>query len=270
MGYTSWSHNEFLQILAESGLMGVSLLIIFIIMFARIFSTEVFKEKPDTNKLFIVLMLFPFFVQGMFSWNFRYPALFFIFFLLLGIAIKDSAHVTIKFNLFAKISLLSLLLISLSGIFIASCKEYRYVQLKKYAKEKGCKNSEIFSLMDDSYLEFRILREVLPMCLAEESFFTDRDLVERLKPPFVKIATLQGTEYQWFNLGFIYKALGEYELADAAFKTAVKRQPVFEPGWAALHALNIEKAVRMTGRPIEEFLPPESTPSMDFKNLLSR
>jgi len=270
MGYTSWSHNEYLQILAESGLVGFSLLGIFFILLGRIISKEVLKEKPDSKKLFIFFMMSPFFVQGMFSWNFRHPALFFIFFLLLGIAIKDSSHVTIKFNNFAKISILFLLLISLSGVFIISFKEYQYVQLKKHVKENGCKNSEIFSLIDDSYLEFRVLREVLPLCLADESFTKDLDLVEQLKPSFVKIASLQGTEYQWYNLGFIYKALGEYELADASFKTAVERQPVFERGWAALHTLNIEKAVRMTGRPIEEFLPPESTSSMDFNNLLSK
>lgn len=270
MGYTDWAHNEYFQILAEAGIVGFVFLIIFIISFVRIVCVELRKTQPDGRKLFIFLMLIPFFVHGMFSWNFRHPALLFIFFLTLGIAVTDTSCLKIKLNSLMKFFLGTLLMISIVMVFLISYKEYQFVQLKKSVGEDGCENSQIFTLMDDSYLEFKILRELLPLCIEDESVFKDRILVERLKPYFSKITKLQGTHNQWYNLGLLHRALDEYDLAGSALRKAVERQPVFELGWATLHALNIEKAVRETGRPIEDFLPPEEKTSPDFKDLFSK
>ena len=112
-----------------------------------------------------------------------------------------------------------------------------------------------------------ILSEILPLCFEEKSFFSDHSYLEQLKPYHFKITKLQGKYDQWYNLGLIYRSLSEYDLADSALRKAVKRNPIFELGWATLHALNIEKAVRETGRPIEEFLPPEDKSSPEFMNL---
>lgn len=269
MGYTNWSHNEYLQVLAESGLVGFLLLLIFSIWLIRIFYVEAKSVQPDSRKLILYLMFTPFFVQGMFSWNFRHPALFFVFFLLLGLAVSDAPYLKIKIKNSIKLLFSVLIIASFYIVIIGTYKEYEYVQLKKQIKNNGCQGNEIFSLIDDPYLEFKILRELLPLCLKDDSFLDNQILVERLEPYFLKITRSQGTHSQWYNLGLIYRSLGEYDLAESSFRESVERQPVFELGWAVLHAIHIEEAARQTGQPIEDFLPPEKSSSVDFDNLFS-
>ena len=270
MGYTRWSHNEYLQVLAEAGIVGFIFLITFCVLLARIMFVEVSKGRPDNKKLFIFLMLLPFFVQGMFSWPFRHPALLFIFFLILGIAVAETSSVKFKVTNSAKLILSCFLMASVAMVVMCSFKEYQFVKLTNVIRDDGCKNDKIFSLIDDPYLEFKILSKVLPLCLADESFLAESSLVERYKPYFLKIVDLQGTYSQWYNLGLVHRALGEHVKAKAALQKAVERQPVFEQGWLVLHALNIEEATRKTGRPIQDFLPLKNNSSVDFDNLFSK
>jgi tetratricopeptide (TPR) repeat protein len=153
---------------------------------------------------------------------------------------------------------------SVPGIAYLSFRENRFNQIKKEAMEKGCGSDDIITSMNYPYLKFRVLREILPLCISDESSLKDRVLLEELKPYFEEISNLQGTYSQWYNLGLIYRNLGEYTQAEHAFQKSVERQPVFELGWSALHALHVEEAARQTGRPIEEFLPPGKKHSADY------
>lgn len=264
MGYTNWSHNEYLQILAESGIVGFLFLTAFCLMLVRLMHKYFARKNPAIERVFLLLLLSPFFIQALFSWPFRYPALLFIFFLLLGIVLSKGSSYRFHVRPMAG-SLIGLLLAaSVLGIAFFSLKEYRFNQLKKQANENGCRSANIINSMNDPYLEFNMLREVLPLCISDESSLEDRALMGTLEPYFAKIANLQGTHSQWYNLGLVYRNLDEYAQAEHAFQKAVERQPEFELGWAALHVLHIEEAARQTGRPIEDFLPPDKKHSTDF------
>lgn len=269
MGYTNWSHNEYFQILAESGIVGIVFLTIFGVMLIRNMYKEVFPknidiERLDSERFFLFLVLLAFFIQGMFSWPFRHPSLLFLYFLILGTVLSKISSFRLRLRPVIVGVIVVFLIISSSGVAFFCFKEYRFNQLKREAKEKGCASDHIVNAMSDPYMNFNMLREVLPVCISDESAFDNRPLMEELKPYFIEISNLQGTNSQWYNLGLIYRGFNEYAQAEHAFKKAVERQPVFEKGWAVLHALHVEEAARQTGRPIQDFIPPDKNYSADY------
>lgn len=268
MGYADWSHNEYLQVLAESGAIGFLSLSIFCFMIIRIMSKKVFQEDSDAEHLLLLLLLFPFSIQAMFSWPIRYPALLFTFFLILGIILSKESSFRFYLRPMARILTAIFFMAFIPGLGFFSIKEYRFTQIKKEAIEKGCGSDNIINYLDDSYLKFKMLREVLPLCISDENSLEDKSLMEELNPYFVEITNLQGTYSQWYNLGLIYRNLDKYAQAEHAFQKAVERQPEFELGWSALHALHIEEAARQTGRPIQDFLPPDKQHSADYYDSL--
>jgi tetratricopeptide (TPR) repeat protein len=143
-------------------------------------------------------------------------------------------------------------------------KEYTYVKLRSSVEEKGCNAENLPSLVTDTYLGFRVMRELLPICTMDEGFLKDQELIKQYLPFYKKIAEVQGTHSQWFNLALVYRNMEDYAQAENALKMSVERQPIFEQGWAALHVLHIEEASRKTGRPIEDFLPQQKTVSADY------
>jgi len=270
MVYTNWTHNEYLQILAESGIVGFVFLILFCILLLHLIYIEIPKAKQDHTKLFLFLMLLPFFIQGAFSWPFRHPPLFFIFLLILGISVAETPSLKFKFSRPMKFLLCGFLGGAVVILVAFTVQEYQFIQLKKATMDNGCNNEKIFSLLAEPHLQFKILREVLPLCLEDKSFLENQALVERFRPYFLKLTNVQGTHTQLYNLGVVDRALDDYIDAEAAFQKAVERQPIFELGWAALHALHIEDAARRTGRPIQDFLPQDKETSVDFYKLLSK
>ena len=264
MGYTNWAHNEYLQTLAEAGIAGFVFLLAFVIMLLRNSLSLKSSNGANDSLYFLFLLILSFLIQGMFSWTFRHPALLFVFFLIAGIVLSKSPGVCFKARFSGRVLVTLSLLATFPVIGYISCQQYRFVQLKLMAKEHGCASASILSAMNDPYLGFDMMREVLPICVSDAAFFKNRPLVEDFKPYFVKISDLQGTYSQWYNLGLVYRSLGDYPRAEAALKKAVERQPVFELGWSVLHALHAEEASRKTGRPLADFLPSEKTHSVDF------
>ena len=265
MGYSDWAHNEYLQILAESGIIGFLCLSVFLILFFHLMFKEVlYKKNQDTDRTCLFLMTIPFFNQGMFSWPFRHPALLCIFFLILGALLVKTPAFRVTLSSFSKTIIMVILVVFFLATSYFSYKENHFLQLKQEVKKSGCRTAAIIPAMDDSYLGFKLMREVLPMCVQDGNFLNDSTLVEKYLPYFEKIAYLQGTYSQWYNLGLVYRSLGDYDRAEKALKKSVERQPEFELGWSVLHSLHIEEAVRQTGRPMADFLPPEKTLSTDY------
>lgn len=268
MGYTHWSHNELFQVLAESGLVGFFFLAIFCVMLIRMVHEDILQKDPHIERIFLFLLILPFFIQGMFSWPFRHPALLFLFFLILGIIVSKASCFRIYLKPMVGLLMAILLATSLPGIAFFSFKEYRFNKIKKEAMQKGCGSDNFFKAMNDPLLSFKMLHDVLPSCISNKASLKNRALMEKLKPYFMEISDLQGTNTQWYNLGIVHRILNEYAQAEYALQKAVERQPEFELGWAALHVLHIEEAARQTGRPIEDFLPPEIKYSADYNDLL--
>ncbi len=268
MGYTQWSHNELLQILAESGSAGFLLVCAFWGMLLHKMRTEIFQEKVDPGRIYVFLLMLAFFTMGMSSWPFRHPALLFIFFLVLGVILHGSLALRIQPSHSLKFIVIVFLAMSLFAGGYLGYKDYCFLNLKIAVKLKGCDSPAILSAMDDPYFSFGMMRDILPICATNESFLRDRTLLLKYLPYFEQIAKQQGTYQQWYNLAIVYQNLGKYKLAKHAAQKSVERQPVFELGWSFLHSLNIDNAVRDTGQPKSDFLPPEKKLSTDYYDLL--
>jgi O-antigen ligase len=270
MGYTNWTHNEYLQIFAETGLLGGSCLLLFILVLGLTYRKELLRQKPEVEQLFILFALVPFLLQAMFDWTLRHPGLLFLFFLLLGIVLsRTSGHrLQPKRLLFIYFSA-ALLILTVSGVAICAVKEYRFRNAKKLVAQNGCSTALLRDLYDDNYLRFMMLREILPLCVIDETRIANRPLLVKLRPYYEEIARLQGTYGQWYNLALVYRQLGLFEQAEQALKISIERQPVFEQGWAALHALHVEEATRKTGRPAQDFWP-KNIPSVSYDSIFKR
>lgn len=268
MGYTQWSHNELLQILAESGVVGFLLVCGFWFLLLCRMKGEVSQKQVDPDRIYLYLLLIAFFIMGMFSWPFRHPALLFIFFLVLGIVLHSSPVLSLRPFPKQKLIVIAFLAVSLLAVSYLGYKDHSFLDLKKAAMHNGCKFPGLLSAMDDDYFSFGMMRDILPLCVTEESFLSDPALLQKYLPYFKRIAELQGTHQQWYNLAIVYRALDKYELAKYAVQKCVERQPAFALGWTFLHDLNIDNAVRMTGRPKNEFLPPEKKLSASYYDLL--
>ncbi len=271
MGYTKWTHNEYLQILAETGVAGAFFLCFFFFQFVRRSFNDIKHKGLESSQTILYVLTLPFFVQGMFTWPFRHPGLLIIFFMILGGLFSSGPCCLLRFN--RVVSVFSVVLIStfllLTGYL--SYKEYSFLQVKTEVKKVGCSDSVLDYFLEDSYYRFDLLRSVLPICLTgDDNLLSDHESLLKFRPYYREIAELQGTYGQWYNLGLINWKLEDYDQARIAFEMSVNRQPVNEKGWAAIHRLNIEEASRHTGRPISDFLPPETVGSTDFYDSLFR
>lgn len=267
LGYTNWSHNEYLQILAETGLFGFSCLCIFLVMLGMIARKDLVREKIETERFFVLLLLVPFLAQANFTWTLRQPGLLFIFFLLVGITLSEASGRRLQSKMALKYLAVVLFVLGVAGISMVTAKEYRFRKAKAVAVADGCSPSLLRTLHDDSFLRYQMLKDILPLCVAKKERLTDKELLKSIKPYYEEIAQLQGTYGQWYNVSLIYRNLGLYHQAEHALKKSVEQQPGFEKGWAALHMLHIEEAARQTGRPIKDFIH-EKNASTDIYDLL--
>ena len=267
LGYTNWSHNEYLQILAETGLLGFSCLCVFLVMLGLIARKDLAGEKPPPERFFVLLVLVPFLVQANFTWSLRHPGLLFIFFLLLGIVLSGASGWRLQSKMALKYLAAALFVLGVAGVSMVTAKEYRFRKAKQAVAADGCSAALLLDLHNDSYLQFPMLTRILPLCVDKEERLADSSRLKNLKPYYEEIAHLQGTYGQWYNLAIVCRQLGMYQEAEKALKKSLEQQPTFEKGWASLHALHIEEAARQTGRPIEDFIH-EKNLSTDIHDLL--
>ena len=61
--------------------------------------------------------------------------------------------------------------------------------------------------------------------------------------------------WHWYVLAHIYLKLGREHDARGAIQRAIDLMPSEQKFWSFLHALNIMKASRETGRPAQSFYP---------------
>jgi tetratricopeptide (TPR) repeat protein len=83
----------------------------------------------------------------------------------------------------------------------------------------------------------------------------DVSLGEKIIPYFEQLTSLEGARWQWYNLARIYFLVGREEEARAAIKQTIDLMPSDDIVWAFDHYLDMLKASRETGRPLESFLP---------------
>lgn len=276
MGYTSWAHNEFLQLVCEGGVivflalsLAIGSLFYQIIMYAK------GRRNWSPLKLYSHFFLIPFVIQSMFSWPMRYTPLVILFFTFLSLLLSQYHWKTINIPVFFQNILRSIAVFGLVVTLLISIQEIRMESLKEDFKNNSVHGSfsNFERLATDSYSEFPLLLKLLPryihIAISEENVV----LAEKVLPYIQRLTEIQGTYWQWFYLGHIYHLVGRRDDAMKAVKNAIDLRPTEQVYWGFQHYLNMLNAADETGQPLEDFIPipPEGTSvnlegQFDFEN----
>jgi len=271
MGYTNWVHNELLQLLCEGG--GVVFLFVASGLLWFCYQLYLFysgKVVWTPLKLYSHLLLLPFLVQSMFSWPMRQVPLLVLFFTFFGILLSQYQYETISIPPFVRILVRCCAVFGILIIIFVGIQEIKMNFFSSHVKERGIVNSfkEFEELVRSPYAEYPLLLRLSSRYLSDILMAENIDLIKNVFPYVKKMVDMQGAHWQWFNLSLIYNALGREREARNAVHQAIDRYPTNDKYWAFLHYLNMVKASRETGRPIEDFLPiPPGGTAADLEGL---
>jgi O-antigen ligase len=259
LGYTKWAHNELLQLLCECGIF--VFLIVFMMLFLYVYQIFQYgKGKYDWTplKMFSYLFLMPFIVQSMFSWPMRHPALLILFSTFLGLLLSQHQFKAVsRLPSWWKIAIR---LVALAGLVFILSLGYQERQLRFFASRLEGSDltitlNEFESLVLNPYLELPLLLNVTPRYVQAAMRKHDVDFAGKIFPYVKRLAMSQGAHWQWYNLSLTYHLLGKDSDAQSAVQRAIDLWPVEKRYWNFQHYLNMLKASRTTGRPIEDFFP---------------
>lgn len=258
MGYTKWAHNELLQLLCECGMF--VFLIVIGMLFLYVYQMYQFgrgKYNWTPLKLFSYLFLAPFVIQSMFSWPMRHPALLVLFFTFLSLLLSQNQ---LRFITLSSWFGLMIRFVAFAAFLFILFLGYQEFQLRSFAKRLdngGVKATlnEFEELVTNPYIEVSLLLNMTPRYVQAAMQDRDGDFAGKIFPYVKHLAILQGAHWQWFNLSLTYHLLGNDSDARSAVKNAIDLWPVEQRYWNFQHYLNMLKASRATGRPIEDFLP---------------
>jgi len=266
MGNTNWAHNELLQILAEGGIFLFILVsaLLFLYFKGLIFKSVSIEKSSQYFHFYSYLLIFPFIVQSMFSWVFRYPPLFILFMILASILISQNELALMPLGKLKKISIYLSLLIALSiGSFFMK-DEVRINNFSRdirYSRDVSLLFDDYSALANLNYSSYLILSRYTARFVANAIKNNNSQLALNVLPYAKRLTQLEGSGEQWYNLAQLYLFLNERHKAEAAINEAINMLPHKNRLWDFLHYLNILKAVDATGKPIETFLPlPEGQP----------
>ena len=69
------------------------------------------------------------------------------------------------------------------------------------------------------------------------------------------MVAIEGARWQWYDLARLYSRVGREDDARKAIEKAINLMPSDDLTWSFLHYLNMLRASRETGRPIDTFWP---------------
>lgn len=270
MGNTNWAHNELLQILAEGGIFPFLLLLLMIgLLLVQIFKKFACKNTTMLSPVFFYshLLLLPFIIQSMFEWPYRHPGLLILFFLFVGNLLAQYPLFTVHLSRPFRFCLVALSIVALGFTGVLVRQE---MQLKKFMVNLRSEASVIFMektlpefdlLVNNPYSRHRVLIAAMPhyAFLARASEKTT--LAEQILPYAEELAALEGVRWQWYSLALLYLKVGREEDARRATQKAIDLMPSDDRAWAFMHYLNIRRASRETGRPLEDFIPQGRPPA---------
>jgi O-antigen ligase len=273
MGYTSWAHNEFLQLTCEGGI--VVLVALFLAMgclFYPLFMYARGQRNWTPFKLYSHLFLVPFVIQSMFSWPMRYSPLVILFFAFGGLLLSQYHGKSIAVTVFWRNVVRVLALCGLVVTLFISSQEMRMGHLAKAIKDNMVQGSfpEFELLVMEPYSEYPLLLNVLPRYI--HTAIREKDVVfaGKILPHLERLTEVQGAYWQWFYLSHIYHLVGRRDDAMLAVTTAIELRPTEQIYWGFQHYLNMLKAADQTGRPIEDFLPiPPGGDAEDIEGLFN-
>ena len=249
------AHNEYLQMWAELGLIGLGLfLLIFYFIYRSIF--KFFKRKEDTQDKLIVLSLITgitcFMIHSLFSFPLHVPVLGSIFFIIVGLTTAyaedynvlescatDKMIKKINLSINPKIKIIIFLI-----LFIMMLLLIDGLVIKPYIAEiyysKGIINNEKGSYIDAAS-NFEYAAQLDPfngriLHASGTSYFNlmiydkGENILQRTKKYIVDVNTYD-------NLGLLYSRLKEYQKAEEEFKQAIYLNPKFTKAYYDLGSL---------------------------------
>jgi len=257
MLYTRWAHNEYLQILAEGGLLAfVPFMLLLLSLARRIFHN--LQSTTELKKVFLCLAPIPFFVQAAFDWPLRHPPLLALCLVLLAFSLPVKKNIEIPLTFWRKWIIAFLLALMLGGGLLAVYWELQLGKLKNSVSDDALLDdnfNRMQGLAGNPVLEFTVLnRAILPFvryAIKNE----DVALATKLLPLINRGIYLEGAYWQWYNKARVLLVAGNEDEAKKAIRKALDLNPIHEPSWGFLHYLDVLNASRVLGRPVESFYP---------------
>ena len=237
------AHNEYLQMWAELGIIGLGIFIGIILTFFNLIINYLKKVDDDKDKMIVfglVLGVTCFLIHCLFTFPFHVPALGSTFFILLGLTVvyinefglnevdkKNSKRIKINMNhSIKKIIIILIFIIAFLLIYTLVFKPYSaeihyFKGIKYYEKEnynnalKDFKyaawldpyNGRILHALGSTYYHLDIQDEAQKILQRTKYYFNDRNIYR--------------------NLGLSYTQSGNYQEAEKEFRYAIYLDPIF-------------------------------------------
>jgi hypothetical protein len=204
----------------------------------------------------------------MFEWPLRSAPLLILFFACLGGLLSQYPLKMIRISLWGRRTIRLFLVI---GLCLAASLFYQEIQIGAFKRDflsgKPAENTlETFaSLAERPYSSHRVLNGALPGYLREALRRDDNVLARKILPYYERLSTLEGARWQWYDLARLYLKIGREDDSRKAIERAVDLMPLDPRTEGFLHYLNMLKAARATGRPLDSFWPLGQ--KIDFTNL---
>lgn len=269
---TFWVHNEYLQLLCEGGIFLFAIVLFAVaVFFAKIwrhFIRSTFSGNPFF--LYSHLFLLPFLIQSLFEWPLRHPALLLLFVAFAGILVAQYKLRSVSLPGVARLVAVVCVLLSLTATTVMFSHELKIMGFKRaWGAQSLNETIDDFSvLVSNPYSSYRILHNAMPGYTLAALRHERDDLAKALIPHSERLVRLEGAAGQWYDLARLYLRVDRLEDARIAIQKAFELKPTDTVIFSFLHHLNVIKASRATGRPIEFFYPPGLTPvDINFQEL---
>ncbi|WP_316348225.1 O-antigen ligase family protein [Desulfuromonas acetoxidans] len=258
--YTDWAHNEFIQLIAEGGVLAL-----LIIACALYFFIKSFLENRDRESYYLFLVLFVLIFHSMFSWTLRHPTLFVLFIFACGLLLKKKNIRCVSFS----VGGLSKIFIGAGIVFVlyVGSSEYQYYKFFAEVRTGNLNIAKFENLYVNDYVRFELLQKSLPVILKNVLQEKDVTKLKWLSPYLKEIATIQGADWQWYNYSLAILICGDRVEARKAIENALHTAPLNEKYWAFLHYINILNLSESRGVGLEYFFH-EDSESMDVSSFL--
>ncbi|MBW6513069.1 MAG: hypothetical protein K0A93_13325, partial [Desulfuromonadaceae bacterium] len=207
--------------------------------------------------LYSHLFLVPFLIQSQFSWPLRHPALLLLFVTFAAILtaqypLKSLSPSTLVRTLLAAIFFVGLMV---SGFLYMQERDIARFKKNFMTQPLGTTLDEFAVLAGRPYSAYRVLHNTMPQYVVTALASPDDSFAQHILPYSEQLVQLEGAGGQWYDLARLYLRLGREKDAETAIWKAYALKPMDQTIFDFLHHLNVIKASRATGRPIESFYP---------------
>lgn len=268
-----WAHNEYLQLMCEGGVLVFALILIFLIVFILKFWRNILRAGCGDRSLFLYSHLFvvPFLIQSSFEWPLRHPALLLLFAALAGILVSQYPLKEVMPSAKVRVGIVGALVFGLAMTGFLYRQELRIMDFRKTWLVRPIETTldDLTKLSAQPYTSYRILRNTMPRYVNAAVRDQRGILVNSIIPYSERLASLEGTPSQWYDLARLYLRADRLEDARIAVRKAFELKPTDPVVFDLMHHLNVLKNSRATGRPVEYFYPswiPVKNNFQDLKN----